>query len=396
MSTEVAEVDFIQAINKSPEGTLYFRVRWKGYGEEADTWEPESHLTFCKEELYSFFKDVPEALDIYNGYFAEQAEKNGLPPPTPKTLKDFAVRKKRNVKQIKKTSTKTIKKEEPKVEFKEEEEFPSSDNEEDKNTSNNRTLITDHSYKAGRANRNIPPLQMSTRHSSTGSKTNETESTPKIMETRRTSIQTRSQKTNLHEENSKTSNQFQSQIPTRQKSRAKNTQTKNNQNTTQTSNRTRKTKNVISSPTIHEPEPLPLEIGTTSSDSDESDDSQKLYNSPPSPIISDFEMDNDSPITIENTQSLFHNQIPSNKMYKNVVYNESFEKRIQSKIPPKQIYVKSILRVDEVETDLDQFVVTLYEPDNPEKIVYGMNIARYLCPDAIIDYLFDEIINDQQ
>lgn len=37
-----------------PQGRVLYKVRWKGYASEDDTWEPEVHLEDCKEVLLEF------------------------------------------------------------------------------------------------------------------------------------------------------------------------------------------------------------------------------------------------------------------------------------------------------------------------------------------------------
>ncbi|XP_071786010.1 uncharacterized protein [Asterias amurensis] len=51
--TEVFEVEKILASKKSRGKTLY-KVRWKTFGPEEDTWEPVKHLSGCKELLQDF------------------------------------------------------------------------------------------------------------------------------------------------------------------------------------------------------------------------------------------------------------------------------------------------------------------------------------------------------
>ncbi|PIN10956.1 DNA (cytosine-5-)-methyltransferase [Handroanthus impetiginosus] len=57
--SEVFEVDEILAIgygdpNKTRNPELHFKVRWKGYGPEEDTWEPLEGLSACQEKLKEF------------------------------------------------------------------------------------------------------------------------------------------------------------------------------------------------------------------------------------------------------------------------------------------------------------------------------------------------------
>uniref|UniRef100_A0A3P8TZG0 Chromo domain-containing protein n=1 Tax=Amphiprion percula TaxID=161767 RepID=A0A3P8TZG0_AMPPE len=43
------------------EGEVLYRVRWKNYCSDDDTWEPEAHLEDCREVLLAFKKSVAEA-----------------------------------------------------------------------------------------------------------------------------------------------------------------------------------------------------------------------------------------------------------------------------------------------------------------------------------------------
>lgn len=40
---------------------MLYRVRWKNYCSDDDTWEPEAHLEDCREVLLSFKKTMAEA-----------------------------------------------------------------------------------------------------------------------------------------------------------------------------------------------------------------------------------------------------------------------------------------------------------------------------------------------
>ncbi|XP_068602721.1 M-phase phosphoprotein 8 [Brachionichthys hirsutus] len=45
------------------EGEVFYRVRWKNYCADDDTWEPEAHLEDCREVLLAFKKAIADAKD---------------------------------------------------------------------------------------------------------------------------------------------------------------------------------------------------------------------------------------------------------------------------------------------------------------------------------------------
>ncbi|XP_049637595.1 M-phase phosphoprotein 8 [Suncus etruscus] len=47
---------------KTEEGNVLYKVRWKGYTSEDDTWEPEVHLQDCKEVLLEFRNRIAEKM----------------------------------------------------------------------------------------------------------------------------------------------------------------------------------------------------------------------------------------------------------------------------------------------------------------------------------------------
>ncbi|XP_058403777.1 M-phase phosphoprotein 8 isoform X4 [Diceros bicornis minor] len=56
---DVFEVEKILDM-KTEGGTILYKVRWKGYTSDDDTWEPEVHLEDCKEVLLEFRKKITD------------------------------------------------------------------------------------------------------------------------------------------------------------------------------------------------------------------------------------------------------------------------------------------------------------------------------------------------
>ncbi|KAI1902211.1 hypothetical protein AGOR_G00042380 [Albula goreensis] len=53
-SEELYEVEKIVDKRKNKKGKMEYLVRWRGYGFEGDTWEPETHLSNCMEFIHEF------------------------------------------------------------------------------------------------------------------------------------------------------------------------------------------------------------------------------------------------------------------------------------------------------------------------------------------------------
>ncbi|XP_048867871.1 chromodomain Y-like protein isoform X13 [Brienomyrus brachyistius] len=53
-SEDLYEVEQIMDKRKSKKGRVEYLVRWRGYGYEGDTWEPEMHLSNCMEFIHEF------------------------------------------------------------------------------------------------------------------------------------------------------------------------------------------------------------------------------------------------------------------------------------------------------------------------------------------------------
>ncbi|KAM4551742.1 chromodomain Y-like protein [Odontesthes bonariensis] len=51
---ELYEVERIVDRRKNKKGKVEYLVRWRGYGSEGDTWEPESHLSTCMTYVHDF------------------------------------------------------------------------------------------------------------------------------------------------------------------------------------------------------------------------------------------------------------------------------------------------------------------------------------------------------
>ena len=50
------KITFLGPMTKVHHGKALYLVRWKGYGEEDDSWEPLEHLTSCRELVEAFEK----------------------------------------------------------------------------------------------------------------------------------------------------------------------------------------------------------------------------------------------------------------------------------------------------------------------------------------------------
>ncbi|KAM9349686.1 chromodomain Y-like protein [Symphorus nematophorus] len=57
---EFYEVERIVDKRKTKKGKVEYLVRWRGYGSEGDTWEPESHLSTCMIYVHDFNRQYAE------------------------------------------------------------------------------------------------------------------------------------------------------------------------------------------------------------------------------------------------------------------------------------------------------------------------------------------------
>eukprot|EP00795_Rhopilema_esculentum_P001136 gene1136-15480_t len=53
--SEEYEIEKIISCRLAKNGTLSYLVRWKGYDESDDTWEPEENLRGCRDAILTFF-----------------------------------------------------------------------------------------------------------------------------------------------------------------------------------------------------------------------------------------------------------------------------------------------------------------------------------------------------
>lgn len=54
------QVEKIVDKRKNKKGKMEYLVRWRGYGYEGDTWEPETHLANCMEFIHEFNRQLSE------------------------------------------------------------------------------------------------------------------------------------------------------------------------------------------------------------------------------------------------------------------------------------------------------------------------------------------------
>lgn len=98
MSTPMAppQVDRIVDKRKNKKGKWEYLIRWKGYGSNEDTWEPEHHLQHCEEFIHQF-----NALHIHKYRRPKQSKHSGGAPrllsrtPTGETARGRGEQRKR-------------------------------------------------------------------------------------------------------------------------------------------------------------------------------------------------------------------------------------------------------------------------------------------------------------
>ncbi|XP_012683403.2 chromodomain Y-like protein [Clupea harengus] len=59
-SEELYEVEKIVDKRKNKKGKMEYLVRWRGFGYEGDTWEPETHLANCMEFIHEFNRQLSD------------------------------------------------------------------------------------------------------------------------------------------------------------------------------------------------------------------------------------------------------------------------------------------------------------------------------------------------
>lgn len=89
-STAELEVDHIAAKGLAADGSILYQVRWRGYGEADDTWEPLENLTGAKKAIQLFESEAMQQASDSAG------EEEGLinPTTTSKTATQRARKKK--------------------------------------------------------------------------------------------------------------------------------------------------------------------------------------------------------------------------------------------------------------------------------------------------------------
>ncbi|KAJ8398529.1 hypothetical protein AAFF_G00420570 [Aldrovandia affinis] len=74
-SGDLYEVDRIVDKRKNKKGKWEYLIRWKGYGSNEDTWEPEQHLQHCEEFIHQF-----NALHVHKNRRSKQGKQHSGGP----------------------------------------------------------------------------------------------------------------------------------------------------------------------------------------------------------------------------------------------------------------------------------------------------------------------------
>ncbi|KAJ8352608.1 hypothetical protein SKAU_G00240840 [Synaphobranchus kaupii] len=69
---------------RTKEGEVLYRVRWKNYTSDEDTWEPEAHLEDCREVLLAYKKKLSEIKVKKDTGVEVQVEETAREPPPQK------------------------------------------------------------------------------------------------------------------------------------------------------------------------------------------------------------------------------------------------------------------------------------------------------------------------
>ena len=69
------EVEKLVEHLQGPQKNFEYKVRWKGFGPEDDTWEPEANLSSCQEAIAKYWKEIAESMDqSFTGGVTDEAK----------------------------------------------------------------------------------------------------------------------------------------------------------------------------------------------------------------------------------------------------------------------------------------------------------------------------------
>jgi hypothetical protein len=86
-NTAELEVDHIAAKGLAADGSVLYQVRWRGYGEADDTWEPLDNLTGAKKAIQLFESQLQLGSDDAGEEQGPAAATTASKKPTQRTRK---------------------------------------------------------------------------------------------------------------------------------------------------------------------------------------------------------------------------------------------------------------------------------------------------------------------
>ncbi|KAK5860532.1 hypothetical protein PBY51_022000 [Eleginops maclovinus] len=78
---EFYEVERVVDRRRSKKGGLEYLVRWRGFGSEGDTWEPESHLSTCMFHVHQFNRQQRDGTLLRSTRYCSPPPRTCSPPP---------------------------------------------------------------------------------------------------------------------------------------------------------------------------------------------------------------------------------------------------------------------------------------------------------------------------